>query len=143
MEVSGRYSNPPLQPVDLGQLLVGVAQIPATSAETLPPRQKQRRLRLDDLEQLRAAYLAGAAVADLAGRFGITRQTVLKHARRMGLPRRHPKLSPREAAQAVDLYSDGYSLAKVGAALGVDPTTVWRALDRAGVSARDAHGRAH
>lgn len=113
------YSNPPLQPVDLGQRLVEVAKKRPAAAQNRPPKQHQRRLRPVELERLRADYLAGTKIADLARSFGISRQTVLAHMRREGLPRRHPKLTPDETARAIDLYLAGDSLARVGAALAV------------------------
>jgi len=139
--VSGRYSNPPLQSVDLGERLLAYLKIRDTRAEIRPSKQHQRRLRPEDVERLSVDYLAGAKVTDLAQRFGITRQTVLDHVRRLGLPRRHPKLVAEEVAQAAQLYEAGNSLAVVGSALDVDPGTIRRALVGAGVSIRDPHGR--
>jgi hypothetical protein len=96
---------------------------------------------LSIVERLQIDYLAGVRVADLAEHFGITRQTVFEHVRRLGLPHRHPKLSPEETAKAAGLYEAGNSLAVVGAVLDVDPGTLRRALARAGLSIRDPHGR--
>jgi hypothetical protein len=80
-------------------------------------------------------------VTELAEHFALTRQTVLEHVNRLGLPRRHPKLSPEETAKAARLYKAGNSLAVVGASLDVDPGTIRRALARVGVSIRDPQGR--
>ncbi|HXW34831.1 MAG TPA: hypothetical protein VEJ87_09660 [Acidimicrobiales bacterium] len=139
--MSGRYSNPPHTPVDLGELLLAFRKNRDTPTQNRPPKQHQRRLRPDDIEHLRVDYLAGAKVADLAEHFGITRQTVLNHVRRLGLPHRHPKLTRREIAKAAHLYESGKSLAAVGAALEVDQGTIRRAIVRSGVSIRDSHGR--
>ena len=128
MEVSGRYSNPPPHAVDLRELRLAYRKSRATTVQTRPSKQQQRRLHPDDIEHLRAGYLGGVKVADLAERFGIARQTVLEHVRRLGLPHRHPKLSPKETSQAVRLYETGNSLAVVGTAFGVDPGTIRRPL---------------
>jgi len=141
VEVSGRYSNPRPQSVDLGERLLAYPKIRGTRAEIRPSKQHQRRLRPEEVERLSVDYLAGAKVTDLAQRFGITRQTVLEHVRRLGLPRRHPKLGAKQAALAAHLYEAGNSLAVVGIALEVDPGTIRRALAGAGVSIRDPHGR--
>lgn len=139
--MSGRYSNPPLQPVDLAQRVVADSKKRATSTEKRPPKQQQRRLSADDVDRLKADYLTGVKITDLASRFGIGRQTVLEHVRRSGLPRRHSRLTPEETALAIELYLAGNSLATVGGALAVDPGTVRRALIRSRVSIRDPQGR--
>lgn len=102
-----------------------------------PPRQRQRRLRAEQLEQLKDDYLAGVPVSDLAERYGIARQTVIEHMRRLAVARGHPKLSIGEAARAADLYTARLSLAAVGTAFGVDAGTVRRVLAKAAVPIRD------
>ena len=141
MEVSGRYSNPPPQSVDLGQLPVAYPKKVAKSTETRHSKQRQRRLRQEDVEQLRVDYSGGTKVNDIADRYGVARQTVLEHVRRMGLPRRHPRLEPEDVVTATRLYEAGNSLASVGTILGVDAGTVRRVLARSGVSIRDPQGR--
>jgi hypothetical protein len=141
VEVSGRYSNPPPHPVDLGELPVADGKNRVRRAEIRPARQRQRRLRPADVERLRVDYLAGVRVADLAECLGIARQTVFEHVRRLGLPHRYLKLSPEETAKAVGLYEAGNSLPVVGAVLDMVPGTIRRALARVGVSIRDPQRR--
>jgi hypothetical protein len=83
--------------------------------EDRQPRQHQRRLRQDELDHLVADYLSGVKVKELAERYRITRQTVLEHMRRQGVPRRHPRLGPLEVKEACDLYRSGKSLADIEA----------------------------
>jgi transposase-like protein len=80
-------------------------------------------------------------IAELAKRYGIGRQTVLEHVRRLSLTHRYPRLGPQEVARAVELYQAGQSLAAVGDALEADPGTVRRALAKVGVSIRDPQRR--
>ena len=141
MEVIGRYSNPLRTPVDLRKLNASTPPKAREKAETGPVKQRQRRLRSEEVENLKSDYLAGTPVLELTKRYGITRQTVLEHMRRLAVPRRHPKLDPRGVSRAEALYRRGKSLASVGAALEVDPGTVLRALIAAGVPIRDCHGR--
>lgn len=51
------------------------------------------------------------------------------------------RLSIDQVGTAIHLYTLGWSLARVGEHLGVDPTTVLNQFRRRGVRTRDAHGR--
>ena len=106
--------------------------MPATGA----PRQHHRRLHSDELRRLVADYVAGVEVIELAKRYRVSRQTVFEHMRRLGAPKRNPRLSPAEVQQAAGMYSAGGSLATIGKVLGVDPGTVSRALVKIGVTMR-------
>ena len=50
-------------------------------------KQRQRRLQPDEIDQLVAAYQAGASTYGLADQFGITRHTVAAHLNRRGVER--------------------------------------------------------
>jgi DNA-directed RNA polymerase specialized sigma24 family protein len=50
-------------------------------------------------------------------------------------------LSPEQTDEAVRLHEGGWSLARVGERMGVDPTTVLNRLQGRGVRTRDSHGR--
>jgi hypothetical protein len=104
-----------------------------------PPRQQQRRLRPDDLEQLTAEYVAGTEVKLLAEQFRITRRTVIGLMRRNNVPGRYPRLGPPEVDEARCLYLAGKSLATIGGHLGVSPDTVRKALVGIGVTMRGPH----
>jgi DNA-binding CsgD family transcriptional regulator len=83
------------------------------------------------------------SVLELARHYGINRHTVAKHLRDDGITLRggQTKLTPSNIAKAAQLYADGHSLAAVGVHLGVDHTTVYKALKKIRVPMRDTHGR--
>jgi hypothetical protein len=87
-------------------------------------------------------YQGGATVYQLADRFGINRKTVALHLHRQGVKMRRQGLADAQVSAAAVKYRDGESLDTIGEHLGVDSTTVWRALVKAGVPMRDTHGRA-
>jgi len=141
VEVTTRYSNPPNRGSDLRKLLTVT---PVRQLKTPPEcrtKQRQRRLRGEEVDQLTADYLAGIEAGILAERYGIARQTVFDHVRRSGLPRRYPKRGPGEGNRARQMYLSGMSLATIGDHLGVDPGTVRRALTQVGIDIRDPHRR--
>jgi len=106
VEVIGRYSNPPRTPVNLQRLLSTACLESSDPTSERPPRQHQRRLRPEELSQLKSEYLSGVEVKQLAQRFGITRQTVIECMRREGVPRRYPKLG-QEAIESYVALSFG------------------------------------
>jgi hypothetical protein len=65
---------------------------------------------------------------------------VQKHVREHGLPRRSPRLGPRQVEQAAQLYQTGQSLAKLSKHFGVATDTVALALRKAGVTLRLRRG---
>lgn len=99
--------------------------------------------RLDDgqVRELIAGYEGGATVYELGARFGIERRTVSDILHRHEVPMRRKGLSAEQADDAIHLYNLGWSLARVGQHLGVDPTTVLAKLRERGIPTRDVHGR--
>ena len=89
----------------------------------------------------RAGYRAGQTVYELAARFGIHRVTVSTHLHRTGVTLRRQGLDDDGIQQAVGLYGQGWSVARIGTRLGVDGTTVWTALKAQGLRMRDTHRR--
>lgn len=80
------------------------------------------------MDSLVADYLAGVAVGELAGRYGIHRSTVTAHLRRRNIPRRRVGLDSGQQAEAVGLYRDGLSLRAISRRMGVDRKTVRASL---------------
>ncbi|MBB2938728.1 hypothetical protein FHX82_005806 [Amycolatopsis bartoniae] len=78
---------------------------------------------------------------ELGDRFGIDRRTVSNILKRHDVPMRRRGLVPEKVDDAIHLYSLGWSLARVGAHLGVDHTTVLAKLRERGIPTRDTHGR--
>jgi hypothetical protein len=79
----------------------------------------------------------------MAARFQVDQSTVQKHARSYGLPRRSPRLGPRQSEEAVRLYLAGQSLAKLASHFGVATDMVVLAFRRAGVALRPRWGWPH
>ncbi|RQM34890.1 helix-turn-helix domain-containing protein [Rhodococcus ruber] len=93
------------------------------------------------VRQLAAEYEAGASTRQLEKHFGISRASIVKLLRDAGVSIRYQGMSSAQIDEAVRLYGDGLSLARIGEELGVDPGTVWRRLRERDVPMRDMHGR--
>ncbi len=104
-------------------------------------RQTATRLSEHQVAALVETYLAGATIYELAARFGINRATVSAHLHRQGVAVRRQGLDDEGVAHAVRLYEEGWSCARIGDRLGVDPTTIWTAFKFRGIALRDTHGR--
>lgn len=78
----------------------------------------------------------------LAGRFGISRTTVIAHLDRRGVERRAIAKQWDDAARTVAArtYDKGHSLAYIATEFGLDPSTVAHRLRRAGVHMRPRRG---
>jgi len=120
--------------------------------------QRQRRLTRSEVDNLVDLYATGINVRQLATAFGINRdtalrrlqrrggvchRTVIEHLQRAGVHMRKPqrKLVDGRLTQAIEHYSAGLSLARVGQILGVDAKTVGRSLRDAGVEVRPRRGQ--
>jgi transposase-like protein len=96
-------------------------------------RQIQRRLQPEEVEELVAAYVAGATVLALAGKHSIHRTTVLALLEHHQVFRRGRVLTPDHIHRAVSSYASGRSCASIGKQLHVNPETVRQVLLKAGV----------
>jgi hypothetical protein len=115
---------------------------PTTPAPPSTDRPKPRRARQLDANQTQAliqGYTAGATTYELSARFGIDRRTVSAILHRHGVDMRRRGLSPDQVDDAIHLYNIGWSLARIGEHLSVDPTTVLNRLRERGIPTRDAH----
>jgi DNA invertase Pin-like site-specific DNA recombinase len=112
-----------------------------SDSDAIQTRRKQRRLPVEQVRSLIAAYRAGVPINTLAAQFEIHRSTVLDHVTRTRTPRRYPALNQRQLGQAVQLYRAGRSLRDIGISFGVHASTVGRYLTQAGVKLRDCQGR--
>jgi len=99
-------------------------------------RRVQRRLPPEEIEELVAAYLAGATALALAGKHSIHRTTVLALLERHQVARRGRVLTPDHIKRAVSSYASGRSCASIGKEFHVNPETVRQALLKAGVAMR-------
>jgi DNA-directed RNA polymerase specialized sigma24 family protein len=98
---------------------------------------ENRILAADEVAELVEAYGRGAAVLELARRFGVHRHTVDRHLQRAGIAKRPMiKIDPELLAEAIELYEQGLSAAKVGKKLGLSASTVYSTFAREGVRMR-------
>jgi hypothetical protein len=139
VEVMGRYSNLCDQGERLRELLEMVPKGPSGRISRTN-RQRQRRLRGPEINELVAGYLAGATVYELATQFSVHRHTVSDILERRDISRRYQKLTPEQVDLASALYEGGLSLIKVGEHLGRRAETVRQALVRVGVVIRPRNG---
>lgn len=98
--------------------------------------QAQRRLSREEAQSLVAQYVNGAAIHELAGRWGVHRDTVTKQLKRAGVPRRLVGMPPGAVPEAAQLYREWWALVRLARRYGVSDTTVRRHLITAGVVMR-------
>ena len=93
------------------------------------------------VDELVAAYVAGADTSELSERFGIHRRTVVATLVRQSVPLRRRGLPSEHVREAVRLYESGSSLSDIGLRFGASPGTVRRVLIAHGVDMRTAWQR--
>ena len=96
--------------------------------------QHQTRLRPEEVEELIRDYKAGIKINELSVRYNINRATVLKHAKRAGLAKRHPGITDPE--EVINRYKAGQSIQTIADALGSCNKTVHKVLKDANVAMR-------
>jgi DNA-directed RNA polymerase specialized sigma24 family protein len=104
-------------------------------------RQRQKRLRPDEVARVIERYTAGATTYELAAEFGCHRNTISGALRKAGVRLRLDGLTTEQIEQAVGLYESGLSLQVVANRLGSTARTVHSRLLERGVAMRDTHGR--
>lgn len=118
----------------------------ATEDEHVPvvqrPRQQQRRLAGDQIDEVVARYVDGASIDALAREYEINRTTVISHLERNGVERRRNprKMTDARVRAAADRYAAGLSLAAVAAEFDVCDRTLRREFEGAGVPIRPRPG---
>lgn len=118
----------------------------ATEDEHVPvvqrPRQQQRRLTADQIDEVVARYVDGASIDALARKYKINRTTVISHLERTGVERRRNprKMTDASVRAAADRYAAGLPLAAVAAEFDVCDRTLRREFDSAGVPIRPRPG---
>lgn len=105
----------------------------ATAASDLQPH---RRLEPHEIELLVTAYESGEDLRVVGVRLGISRQTAAGLLKAAGVQIRRQGLNSEQLAEAMRLYTEGWSCQRLGERFGVDHGTVWRALKLAGVVMR-------
>ncbi len=89
-----------------------------------------------EVDELVAAYEAGATLRGLAKQFHIHRLTADAHLARRGVPVRGAGLDSVQAKEAARLYQAGWTLLQLSRRFEVDAQTVRRTIARQGVSIR-------
>ena len=112
---------------------------PVSERGSLPPRHTKlpARIRQEIVER----YQAGEGVTNIARTLSISRDTVITHLNRANVTRRRRGMNATQINLAVRLYTEGYSLAKVGKRLGFNPSTIQARLRDQGVAIRGPHDR--
>jgi hypothetical protein len=113
---------------------------PGCTAPTDTEAGKTRRLPDAQGQQLIEGYQSGATVYELGDQFGIERRTVSAILHRHGVPMRRRGLSEEQIDDAVRLYNQGCSLARIAARTDVAAGTVRQRLHERGVTMRDTQG---
>ena len=106
--------------------------------EVNPARYRQNR-KLSPAQRAKLAdeYQFGMSALELARKYKMHRHTVARHLEREGVAvRGQLKMTPQLVEHAKQLYTDGHSLTEVGKQLGVEASTVGKALKRSGVQLR-------
>ncbi len=98
-------------------------------------RRHQTHLSDDKRAELLERYLAGERAFELALAYNLDRRTVAGILGRAGI-RRPRSMTDAERVEAVQLYGQGWSCARIGEHIGRNHSTVWLALKAAGVSLR-------
>jgi lambda repressor-like predicted transcriptional regulator len=102
----------------------------------------QRHLSPTDINELIAAYHAGATINELAHRYRLHRTTVAVTFDRHHVERHRAQgeWTSETLAAAADFYATGLSLAAVAARYGIDPQTVANRFRRARIPTRPRRG---
>jgi hypothetical protein len=96
----------------------------------------RRRLGPEIITQVVADYEAGQSTPVLTEKYHLAKGTVLKILDNHGITTRHQKMTDTETTEAVQLYQQGWSLARVGKHFDRNPSTIQGVLRRAGVERR-------
>jgi transposase-like protein len=109
---------------------------------TTRPRQQQRRLAADRVDEVVARYIDGESIDGLAREYGINRTTVIGHLERHGVDRRRNprKMTDAKVRAAAERYATGVSLAAVAAEFEICDRTLRREFENAEIPIRPRPG---
>jgi hypothetical protein len=103
-----------------------------------------RRLGAAVVQEIVRIYETGAASAELANRYGVSRTGLQHLLHSQGAAVRSPRgLTPTDVDVAERLYADSWLLREIGAELGFSRDAVRRALLQRGVVMRSGYGSAN
>jgi hypothetical protein len=139
VEVLGRYSNHADQEERIRRVLE-LGPEAHSGANSRPPKQVQRRLRPDEIDDLVAQYLAGETIQALAAHHYIHRFTVSQILDRRQIPRRSKGIPPERLSEVIRRYEAGDSMVTIAKLESVSPETIRLALQRSGSKIRRRKG---
>lgn len=87
-------------------------------------------------KELIADYQNGQSTPALVNKYGIAKGTVLNLRKEHGITMRRQHMTEEEVAEAIKLYQQGWSLARVGQHINRNPSTIQGLLRRGGVAGR-------
>ena len=106
-----------------------------------PRRKQQRRFTAEEMAQVAERYLAGLSINQVARKFGVHRNTVVRSLAACGVARRLAGFRQEDVAEAAALYDAGWSVARLGEKYGCAAETVRTSLIKHGVRIRPRKGR--
>lgn len=139
VELVGSYSNQE-HLARLADKIMSTTSVRRPSTRNRGRCRAVHRLNAEARQHLVDDYQAGAPTTELCRAYGLGKGTILTILRDAGVAMRRQGLDEAAVDEASTLYAGGMSLAQLGQHFSVDPTTVWRALRRAGVVLRSANG---
>lgn len=96
----------------------------------------ERANRLVRYVEIVRAYKRGALVQDIVGKYGCSRNTVLRYARAADLPKRPKNFDPKIRSAVVALYKEGKPIAEIQARIGVSQAYISKTATEEGINRR-------
>ena len=118
----------------VGRLLeAGVPEVPVAPAKPRWIRQRQTRLKPEQMAQLTADYESGMSVAAVAEKYGVAPETASRRLRAAGVTIRPAALAipEPEVETARRLRAEGWSYERIGTRYGCSRAGAYKALKRA------------
>jgi hypothetical protein len=143
VELTRRYSN---HAIELQKLQITLDKMTQRPPIAQPSEHRQRhkiaqRLDPDTITAIVKAYEDGTPTTRLTLQFNLGKGTVLRILQAHRVTMRNQPLTPEQVAEAVELYLQGWSKAKVGRHFHREHTVIRDVLKRVGITRRDTHGR--
>ena len=139
MGVLQAYSNQDTEHLGLRALIERIQTRPPKDSQDQPLPRRFPRLTADKSKAMAADYQAGMRVKELTVKYGVSRETVIRHLRRQAVGPRKLGLNEQQIKEAAKLYEQGDSLATIEKRMSVTAHTVRSRLIEAGVTMRSSY----
>lgn len=137
--VSGRYLKQ-WEPDRFSKVITKIQAAPVrrpqAGSSSVKPRRLDRRLTVETIAELVAAYEAGTSTPELCKRYELSKGGVLKLLGEAGVTMRKQPMTDEQTEMAVKLYGEGRSLQAIGDQLGKAKSSVREVLLAQGVRMR-------